>query len=175
MRQFFTFCGNRTFSWRRICKLLLALCWHLGLLAGVLAAAQMDPELLSLMRRALSSPVSIVGLLAVLLIPFLFSAFAVLMNTPWIVLGICFAKAYSFGFVSMAVCQAFGNAGWLIRWMLLFSSVMTAPVLFWFWLRQISGNNGSLWIDFLLCAVLVLFLGILDYRFVAPFLQELVF
>ena len=160
-------------NWRKFCKLFLALSWHFGLLCGVLITDKCDPDLLSLMRSAVLSRVSIVGLLAVTFLPFLLSAFAVIFSSPWLMIPISFLKAFSFGYCASAVSTSFGSAGWLVRWLLLFSACCSVPVLYWFWLRHISGSQKSLWMDLVLCAVIVLLIGCLDYRVISPFLVKL--
>ena len=64
----------------------------------------------------------------------------------------CFFKAFSLGYCISGVCILYGSAGWLVRLLLLFSSTVSAPVLYWFWLRHISGAKKHLWLDFMICA-----------------------
>ncbi len=126
------------------------------------------------MRGTLWAPVSIVGLLLVTTLPFLISALAVYLAKPGLLLGICFGKAFLTAFVSVGFFQAFGYAGWLLRWLLAFSSCASAPVLYWFWLRYLPGTRR-------LCvweAVSLLSLGVLaasvNFSVISPFLVRLI-
>ena len=159
---------------RRKRKLFLASVWICGLYFGSFAASQ-DSALVSLMRTAAQTRVSIVSLLPVLLLPFLISAFAVSISKPWLIIPVCFVKAFSFGFQVGGIAAAFGNAGWLARILLLFSASCSVPVLYWFWLRHFSGRcRSAVWRDFGICAGIILLIGILDSGFISPYLASII-
>lgn len=162
-----------SFRWCRICKLLLAFAWYNGLLVGTLIAAMVDIDVFSLMRTAGDSRVSIVVLMAVIIIPFLISVLSVSLSKPWLLLPVCFFKAFSLGYCISGVCIIYGSAGWLVRLLLLFSSTVSAPVLYWFWLRHISGTKKYLWLDFMICAAVVFLITVIDYRMIAPLWDHL--
>lgn len=167
---------NSTFYqnlWSRFCKHLLALCWCLGLLLGILAASASD-DLVSMMRRSLSCPVSIPGLLAATVLPFLLSAYAVSLSEPWLLLPICMVKAFGFGFCAFGVSLAFGSAGWLVRLLFLFSDVCVIPVLFFYWLRHIRGDAARSYRDLVCCLIAAVAIGAMDLYFVSPFLVKLI-
>lgn len=161
-------------GWRKFRKIILAVSWNLGFLLGLLIAVNGNPAFFSLMRTAASSRMSIVGLLTVTILPFLLSVIVIVCSRPFLVPVICFIHAFTFGYCACGVAVAFGSAGWLVRWLMLFSAGCTSPLLYWFWLRHISGTAKSVWNDFAFCAVIVFFITCLDFRFIAPFLANLI-
>lgn len=172
MGQEFTLADHR---WRRIGPLLLALCWCAGLLCGCLAFLNWGIPNASRMLGAPYGAVSIVSLVEITLIPFLISAFAVCFSVAWVIYPVCFCKAVLTGFVSLGILHAFAQAGWLMRWLLLFSDLLGAPLLYGFWLRHLPGKpTASVWEAGVFLSVFAL-LGSVDYRMVSPFLASLLF
>ena len=155
------------------CKILLLAGWCLGLVLGICYVSQADGSFFVLMRRAAESPVSIVGLLAVLVLPFLITAFAVLISRPQLLILLAFLKAFSFGACACCVDQAFLSAGWLLRIFLMFSDLLSLPVLLWLWLRCISGERRRTVRDLVFSGVLLAAVGTVDYCLVSPALALL--
>ena len=150
------------FSRRRVCCLLLALFWCVGLVLGVRAAFIVDNVFVSLMRLAVSSPVSIVGLLGSCLLPFLFTALAVFLSQDWLILPVCFLKSFTYGLCAKTIALTFGDSGWLIQLLFLFSDTCMLSVLFWFWIRHLAGNKATVVRDTAICIVVFIILGTLD-------------
>ena len=121
---------------------LLMISWILGLGFGGLAFGYGKDHIVSLMPLAPNSQLSIVGLCSSAFLPYLFSVFAVYVSVPWMLIPICFGKAFLYTYVSCGVWAAFGQAGWLIHWLMLFVDTMSLPVLLLYWLRHISGTHG---------------------------------
>lgn len=157
---------------RKYSFLILALCYLSGLLFGALASRFAGNRLDLLMRGALSGAVSIVGLLCITVVPFLFSAFAVYLSHPALLFLVSFAEAFLFCFVSLGVMRCAGSAGWLIRWLLCFSGSVFAPVLYLYWLRHLTEPFSGLEAAGMLS--LCLLIGSVDYRLISPFLAELI-
>lgn len=153
--------------------MLLAFLWISGLLCGTLFVLAAEDPFSSLMRTVAFNRVSIAGLAAVLVFPLIVSAVAVYMAVPTFILPICFVKAFCYGSSMFGASAAFGSAGWLMRLLLLFSdSCMMVPLL-WFWCRHLTGRRDSLKRDLAVCAVFAVFIGIIDYFLVSPYLAEL--
>lgn len=169
----FSFSRNRFSTCHENLFRFLGYSWILGLIFGGLAAVFVSNDVSSLMHAASVSRVSIVGLLSVYLFPLLFSALAVYMNLPYLLLPICFLKAVSFSYLAMGVSIAFGSAGWLVRLLLMFSDLASFPILWWFWSRSRSGSHGSLLRFFTAALCLAAVFGSIDYCLVAPFLANL--
>ena len=153
---------------RKGMSLILAVCWIIGIVFGVFCYSSSPTEVTSLMHRTLSCSVSIVGLLNAALIPFLLSAFFALLSMNWMVMGICFVKAFLFAFVSLGMLSGFGSGGWLLRFFLLFGDSTALPLLYWCWMRFVRAAAHS-WIMIAVVCCLLLGAIILDYRVIAPF------
>lgn len=157
---------------RRVAAIILALAFCMGLLLGAYIATLTDPSYFLMMRTAVSSRVSITGLLPALLLPFLFSAFAVYLSQIWLLIPIAFTKAFFFSFLSTGFLILSPGSGWLMRMLFMFTDCLSLPVLCWFWLRACGGEGVSL------RGVLSVFLvisgiGCLDFQFISPFLVSL--
>lgn len=152
---------------------ILALSWVLGLIAGCILCLSADISDFSLMRMAPCRPVSIIRLLAVVLLPFLFSGFAVSISQTWLLIPVAFMKSLIFAAVSTAILLSFGSAGWLMSFLLMFSSVCTMPVLIFYWLRYIpKGKAVALQDVFIIISVILVVCGI-DFYFISPVLAGL--
>lgn len=148
--------------------------WISGLLFGILCYAKAGTFYSSLMPGALHGTVSIVSTLCVSILPFLFSCFSLCISMPFLLLVICFWKAFQFSYVSLGVMCCFSVSGWLIRWFLMFSDMVCLPLLFWFWHRHISGKytiNGA---EVFLLLSLFLLIGSIDYCCISSFLTDLI-
>lgn len=169
----FFFC--EMWSWlRKGGRFILAFFWVTGLLCGIFAFRRVGSDLVPLMRRAAYAPVSIVGILCAATLPFLLSAFAVFLSRPVWILPICFGKAFCFSLISMGILQAYGSAGWLIRYLLLFGNCASAPILYWLWLQYFRKYRSTpLW-EGTLAFSLALLLGSINYRVIAPLLASLI-
>ena len=158
--------------WEKHSGIILASFWCAGLLLGILAAASAGQDFATKMRSAASQPVSTVPFLVYA--PFLLSAIAIHLRQPWFILPCCFIKAFIFGFCAFAVTLAFGQSGWLVRFLFMFSDSMSVPVMYFYWLRCINGNLAKgFWFSGC-CTVMLVAIGLLDYCWIAPFLADLI-
>lgn len=151
--------------------LVLAFSWTLGLVLGLLCAESAGDAFASLVRAAGDSRVSIFGLLATVMLPFLLSAFS--SRGPWVIIVIAFLKAFLVCYTGYGVMMAFGGAGWLVRLLLLFSQCCTVPVLYWFWIDRLISQRKH-WIRTALPVLVVLIIGSFDYYVVSPFWAMLI-
>ena len=164
-----------SFTFLRKQQLLLMMSWILGLGFGGLAFDYGKDHIVSLMPLVPSSQLSIVGLCTSAFVPYLFSVFAVYVSVPRMLIPICFGKAFLYAYVSCGVWAAFGQAGWLIHWLLLFVDTMSLPVLLLYWLRHISGTRGyrpGATASYFTALVTIVILG---YGLIAPLLGALSF
>lgn len=160
-----------TVSPRKWAAWFLALCWSVGLFCGILVFVSTGTVLIppeTLCR------VSVGNLIMANLLPFLFSVFAVYIHQPILILPIAFLKGSLFSFVSMGVMASFGSAGWLVRGLLMFSDLLLSGLLYFYWLRHISGlRRFSIARCGALAAAAVL-VGWVDYRWIAPILAGII-
>lgn len=160
--------------WRKTSPWLLALSWFLGMLLGVPAALAASEFLVPMMHESVQCSVSITGLLASTLLPFLLSAYAVSLSEPWLLLIISALKAFGFSYCACGVSLAFGQSSWLVRFLFLFSDHCLIPVLYLYWLRHIHGQTKtSVW-ELPACIGAALLVGSIDYCLIAPFLVSLI-
>ena len=152
----------------------LILVWFAGSLIGVTAATYVDDSIASLMRPRISSGVSIFRQLTSVILPFLLSAYAVSIARPRLLLLISFFKSLGFCFCGTLLHSAYGSAGWLMHALLQFMPICTMPLLCWYCLRHIEGNNVTAKRDLIICALIAAGIAIIDYFVVSPLLAELI-
>ncbi len=170
MGRQFPLCRFFIWMWHKFRIVVLTLFWVLGFLSGILSALAADDYLPLLMRSAIYSTVSISGLLISTVLPFLISVLAVLASEFWLLPLIGGAKAFCFAFSACGISLVFGSSSWLLRGLFLFCDFFTLPMLYFFTLRSLSGENQrhlTLWL--LLPSVI----ATLNYGFVSPFLVDL--
>ena len=161
------------FQNRKLRTIILAFCWCAGLLTGCYFANCAGNTHYSMMRRAASCSVSIAGLVVVLL-PFLFSAFAVYLSKTWLFLPLSFFKAFRFAYLAGIVSASYGSAGWLIRLLLFFTDGLEIAVLLWIWFRWIGEGTKQAIREITGGAILCVMVWIMDYFVVSPFLGKLI-
>lgn len=152
---------------------LLTVIFLLGHLLGVWVSGHASGFLVSSMRTVVSSRVSIMGLLSSLVLPFLFSAFAVYLAQPMLLFPIAFWKAFLFSYTGCGMFAAWGSAGWLVTPLVMCSSFCAMPVLYWYWLRHIGGE-GFLWRTFCAALAVLAVIGIINWYFIEPFLARII-
>jgi hypothetical protein len=140
---------------------------------GIAAVSCAGTQVSSLMREAFIRPVSIVSLAITVFLPLLISAFAVFTSRLWVLYPLAFYKAFVFSFSAYGALIAFGSAGWLIRFLLLFSDFLLLPVLYFFWHRQISGSGKKFKSDFTVCSLIAAAVCGLDLTVISQFLSGL--
>ena len=158
----------------RVSEILLVSVWLGGLLLGAFLSPFAPESYLLLMRRAAGSPVSIVGLFASVLLPFLIATYAVSISKPVLLYAVCFCKAVLFSFCCRGIQLTFGSAGWLVLILMQFSDLCMLPVLCWFSFRHLGAGTHRLKRDFAIGCGIGTAVGILDYCMVSPFLVMLI-
>ena len=160
--------------WRRHSPRLLAFCWIAGLIAGAAYSCFSADFCTVLIRRSTVQGMSFSGMMTVTTLPFLLSALVISLSEPWLLLVFSTFKAFSFSFCAWGVCLAFGQSSWLVLFLFLFSDFLLLPMLYFYWLRHIRGQAvTSLWM-FSGLLFIALFVGMIDYQFISPFLASLV-
>ncbi len=157
---------------RKTVCLWLAFCF--GLLLGFLCAVKENPSYFSVMRLAAGCRMSIVGLCASLLLPFLLAVYAASNRLTVLLYLVCGCKAFGFAYIGHMARRAFGSAGWLIQPMLQFHQILFLPVLCGFCLRYTSGSEHTVKRDALICLGLLALIAGVAYFVVSPFLAGLI-
>lgn len=159
--------------WHRHCALVLASSFLLGHLLGVWFSGIASEHYLSAMRAVVSSRVSIIGLLSSMVLPFLFSAFAVYLQQPVLLIPIAFMKAFLFSYLGYGLYTAWGSAAWLVTGLTMFGSLCSMPVLYWYWLRHMGGRRFEI-LPFCLILGILVMIGMMDYCLIVPFLANII-
>lgn len=154
-------------------KWFLAPSFLLGHLLGVWCSGSANDFYLSAMRAAVSSRVSIIGLLSCSLLTFLASALAVYLGRRILLIPIAFIKAFFFSYAGYRLFLAWGQAGWLVTGLTMFSSLCSLPVLYWYWRRCLSAPRFE-WPVFRLALALLSVIGFVDFYWIVPFLIDII-
>lgn len=135
--------------------LLLSITWCLSFLAGAHFAFH------SRYIEALTVPVvgvssfSASSLLS--LLPFLLMTISCLFSTKWFAITLLAAHGLILSFCSVFILQCFHSGGWLVCAANLFSSYVSACIMFWFAIKHLSDLKSSLKHDFMIGFVLITF------------------
>ena len=158
---------------RKVNVIVLAFAVITGYALGSFLATGAAQSTLILMRTAILGRVSIVCLLPVILLPFLFTAFAVYIGRLWLFIPLAFFHTAAFGYLASIILCSFGTSGWLIFILFLFSDCISMPLLCWFWIRNLEGAGRNSFRNFVVLFVLLIGIAFLDHNFVSPFLVTL--
>lgn len=121
--------------------LFLSIVWVFGLICGVFLFLHAESSILPLMRGIPFCSVSIISLLIVEFVPFLFTAYAVCFSQPRLLILVCFCNASLLSFLMTGICKAFSTAGWLMCDIMLFSDIVGSSALLFLLLRIISKSK----------------------------------
>ena len=153
---------------------LLLLCLILSWCGGmILGCGLYEPSSLSLMRSAISMPVSVVGVFVSFFLPLLCTYFSVITNIPIIILVVCFLKAAAFGYTIKLVSCYFLTAGWLFRLLFLFSDSCLLFFLFFLWIYHFIGNVKQSACILNLFGLMYALVLIFDVYVIYPFIERL--
>ena len=160
--------------WKQSSALFLSAVFCIGLVLGVYFAVGYKNAFVTLLSDLRFSSVSIAGLCICAFAPLFLSFIFVLFSCPVALLPLCFCKAFSFAYCSSCCFLNFGNAGWLIRFLFLFSDTCSLLPLLWFGLRHIDGSLNLVKRDFIICNAFLLLICSLDYFCISPFFMMLI-
>ena len=159
--------------WHRRAAFVLIAFFLLGHVLGILLSGSAGTFFLSSMRTVVSSRVSIVSLLSSAVLPFLFSAFAVWLAQPMLLIPIAFWKAFLFSYLGYGLFSAWGSAGWLIAGLVMFGKICAMPLLCWYWLRYVCGRRFEVPVFCLILGALTC-IGMVEYYLIVPFLGSII-
>ncbi len=145
-----------------------------GLLFGSFLAVRLPESNFSWMHAVPLHRASIVGMLTASLLPFLLTACAVSFSLNWAVIPLAFCKTSLFSLFSVLTILSYGGCGWLVRLLLLFSDIVSLPILMWLWIRILQGKCGSSFRTILVCAAAGMAVTVFDYLVISPYLAYLI-
>ena len=82
--------------------------------------------------------------------------------------------AFVLSFVSLGVMRCGGSAGWLVRWLLVFSASLASPLMYLYWLRHLTGRRRFDGLEAACVLCLCALIGSVDFRLVSPLLARLI-
>lgn len=166
--------SNKLHFFRKGYRLYLAIFWIAGFLTGMWSWFSAGPCCLSMMRTTPNGCMSIVGLICVNILPFLFSAFAVYVSIPEMIFPLCFCRAFFTFVLSLGIMQSFPCAGWLFC--ILLQGCITDPLLYFYWLRIVTPKRHLCHpLAFLGIMVAVILAVSMDFYIISPVLEELLY
>lgn len=148
---------------------LLSYIWLTGLLFGTAVSFFIRDYLTAFLSIFSPTFFSVPGKFLIALLPFLLSAFAVSFSHHVWLFWICGIKAVCFSICCFLFCLCYGQAGWLARWMFMFSDVCSLPFLFFYWLRHLGTHGDRSFYKHIIFWLPVVALVIIDYRIVTPY------
>ena len=151
--------------------ILFCIAFMLGLLAGVLFITQYP--FYSLMRLLSYPQMSIVVGFFVSATPFLVFYIVVRCSVNFLIMPLAFLKALCFMYCFGGISFVYTDAGWLVRFLLLFTDCFSVPLLIWYVGRILRKNQKSLNRGTGFCLVVLLVIRWIDYSVISPFVSEL--
>ena len=148
--------------------LLFAVC-ICGMIAGCWQSIAASDSVLLIYDHAIFTNASLLGLLLYSLIPFVLVHILLRWSYILVAYALLFFKMFLFGCCAYGLVIAFGQSGWLVRWLIMFSDSCTIILLIWYFARSISGTSDHAQSDHIICIVLSAMIVIFDYLIVSPF------
>lgn len=111
-----------------------ALFWVAGLLTGFFLGIRFFDHDHALVYQCFLKDGSLIGLAFSGLLPVLISVVAVRFSLINIAAVYAYFKALSYGLLICCAAICFGSAGWLSRWLFLFTGTVGSLTYLWFWL-----------------------------------------
>jgi len=152
---------------------ILNTCWIGGLILGMLIAGRMREVLIPLVRSVSVQPAGISGLMVASVLPCLLCAYGVTLGELWVLPLVGGMKAFAFGFCGCGISLTFGQSGWLMRLLLLFSDSLILVPLYLFSLRHICGRTSRVRRDLAILLPFSAGVCLVDYGLISPFLCKL--
>lgn len=163
IKSVFSFSRCRNPAW------ILAFSWVCGLSFGLFLASRMHGDYSSLMRTVITNRVSIVGLLIILLFPFILSVVAIHFSRTGFLYLLSAGKGICFSFCVYLIMAEFSSSGWLLCRLLLFSELCILPPLFYLWIKCIEGGKQTIKLSAGFYPLIAVVAAVLDYFLISPF------
>lgn len=145
--------------------------WMFGLIFGVGLFFLWEDMFFSLMCLVNNYQVSIVGLLNVLVLPFLLMNLLVHFHCYRLILVLSFLQAALFSCISVFIFFSYGGAGLLIHTFLCSSVCVSSFLFLYFGIRLVSKARTKTAQRNWMCCIIGT--GIIDYCMISPFLNSL--
>ncbi len=166
--------GKLSFLQLRFSMIAFWIIWVCGLLSGLYVVSMSDDSAYCVFRLFLYSQSTLFGLLLTQMLPLAFTCFIFWLSKPCLTSLFVYIKAFLFAYCAFGIVLAYGTAGWMIRWIILFSSSCSTLPLLWFWCRNFTKKGESYCQDLLVCAFSLILICVFDYLAVLPLAKSLV-
>jgi hypothetical protein len=162
------------FSDRKIYRqLFISFFWILGLFVGFALSYDNREVITLLMRSVKFSRMSIVSLYAVQTFPFILSSIVFYVSKPLLHIPIVVFKSVFFGFLNCSIVLLYGNAGWLVSLLIMFSELVISCLWLSFLFQKFNRNNRHIGLGLPIYIFITLVIGIVDYTCVTPLVLRL--
>jgi hypothetical protein len=156
-----------------ICLFFLSAVWIFGLLAGLCSISVSPASVFYVMYSPLNNALTLTGLLLTQTFPLIISCIIYRSEKLFLILPVVFLKAFSFLYCTLGVVIAYADAGWMMRYLILFSDSCVVVLLLWFWIRNFTGREVCFFRDFLICLSTVIVICLVDYFVIYPLFLRL--
>jgi hypothetical protein len=143
------------FSRLNASSFILFLFWSFGMLTGLYVISNATATVLPVIYLSYAVRPTLFSLILTQTLPLLLSCVVCWLGKPTLILPIVFTKAFTFAICTFGVIMAYGDAGWLVRWIILLSDSCSVVFLLWFCLRRLSSRSTSLFNDLLICYIAI--------------------
>lgn len=151
---------------------LFSLFWLSGLVLGMYSAASMFHNYVPLLHDVASGKItSFFQLCLVVFYPWIFSLFLYRIPAKLPFMLFIAAKAFTFSFIAYAALLTFSTAGWLVRYLLLFSSAMSVLAYLRCWICCVCNCLTNKII--VQSAVFLIAVVCMDFWIISPYLFSL--
>ena len=159
---------HRTAQYKRMINIaILSVVWIAGLLTGAALANNISYQLVG--YKLILDRISLLGLLFSTVLPLAISAVAIIIQAPCLIFPVAFIKGLMHAYSTLVIYSVYGAAGWLAKWLFVFSDSILILFLLWFWLRMIAGKCTSFTRDLLICSIATVVVVCIDFLIVSPF------
>ncbi len=147
--------------------------WFLGIIVGMCLSSVYAYKANGVVRFMVSESASPICTLLVTVIPVVLIAFSLLYASFVLRIAVIVTEAVCYGFCSMLINLTFVNGAWLIRFLLLFSSICASALAWWLIFRHRSAERRDFIKDVVFCLILSVVVSVVDILFISPFLNDL--
>ena len=144
--------------------------WLSGMFTGCIAAYCTVRNFTGFYNLSLPSDVSFIAMIISLLGPYLLTAVVLRYGNTWYLYLLVLFKSFLYFFSSFNIMFAYGDAAWLVKALLMFSSTVNALILLLFW-HNCFLRKSAFRKQFLISGALSLTFGLFDFYFVTNLLH----
>lgn len=144
------------------------------LLGSVTGALYMSRYSVSSVMLLLEYPqMSIVTGAVISALPFIVFYICLRFSAFWLIYPLAFIRMFIFVYCFGGITIAYADAGWLVRYLLLFSDFLSVPLLLWYTATKLLRGWNRKDLQFVACLMCVIAVRCIDSYVISPFAWEL--